>query len=123
VASVATRRRPRGHIETLPSGSFRAVVYTGADPLTGRGHQLKETHKTRAEAEKALTRMQHQVDTRQAPKSANTLGEAIAQWLEVAELEETTEDLIRLYVAPRLGAMQVSRLDVELLERLYAALG
>jgi hypothetical protein len=40
--------------------------------------------------------------------------------LEVAELEETTEDLIRLYVAPRLGAMQVARIDVELLERLYA---
>lgn len=124
MSSVATRRRPRGHIETLPSGSFRAVVYTGADPLTGRGHQLKETHRTRADAEKALTRMQHQVDTRQAPKSAITLGEAIAQWLEVTDLEETTrdryEDLIRLYVTPRLGAMQSGRLDVELLERLYA---
>jgi hypothetical protein len=26
------RRRPRGHIEQLPSGSFRAKVYAGIDP-------------------------------------------------------------------------------------------
>jgi hypothetical protein len=123
---VATRRRPRGHIETLRSGSFRAIVYAGVDPLTGRGHQLKGTYKTREEAEKALTRMQHQVDTRQAPKSAITVGEAMEQWLEIAALEETTrdryEDLIRLYVLPTFGEMQAGRLDAELLERFYARL-
>jgi hypothetical protein len=27
---------PRGHIHELPSGSFRAMVYAGIDPLTGR---------------------------------------------------------------------------------------
>jgi integrase len=50
------------------------------------------------------------------------VSEAVEQWLEVADLEETTrdryEDLIRLYIAPRLGVMQVGRLDVELLEML-----
>jgi hypothetical protein len=64
LAFMAARRRPRGHIETLPSGSYRAVVYTGVDPLTRRGHQLKETHASRDAAEKALTRMQHPLDTR-----------------------------------------------------------
>ena len=29
------RHRQRGHIETPPSGRFRAIVYAGIDPLTG----------------------------------------------------------------------------------------
>jgi len=28
-------RGPAGHIEQLPSGSWRVKVYAGADPLTG----------------------------------------------------------------------------------------
>jgi hypothetical protein len=27
---------PSGHIEQLPSGSWRAKVYAGKDPVTGR---------------------------------------------------------------------------------------
>ena len=34
------KRRTRGHIEQLPSGSFRAIVYGGIDPLTGREREL-----------------------------------------------------------------------------------
>ena len=33
----------RGHIEQLPSGSFRVHVYAGTDPVTGRPRRLKET--------------------------------------------------------------------------------
>jgi len=39
-------RRPRGYIEELPSGSYRAVVYAGTGPLTGRRRNLAETTKT-----------------------------------------------------------------------------
>jgi integrase len=49
-------RRARGHIETLPSGSFRAVVYSGAEPLTNKPRYIRETHKTHATAQVALTR-------------------------------------------------------------------
>lgn len=79
------RRRPRGHIRTLPSGSFQAIVYA-ADPLTGKERYLRETTKTYDAAEIALTRLQGQVDEDRHPKSAITLGQAIAQWLDVAEL-------------------------------------
>jgi integrase len=34
-------RVARGHVEQLPSGSFRAVVYAGVDPLTRRPVYLK----------------------------------------------------------------------------------
>jgi hypothetical protein len=33
----------RGHIERLPSGSFRVRVYAGKDPVTGKERVLKET--------------------------------------------------------------------------------
>jgi integrase len=120
------RRRHRGHVEQLPSGSFRAIVDAGTDLLSGRRAQLKETHPTRAEAETALTRMQRQVDEQQHPKSAITVNEAVDQWFEVADLEVTTreryEDLIRIYIRPTLGHLQAGRIDAELLERFYARL-
>ena len=43
--------------------------------------------------------------------------QAVAQWLEVAELEHRTreryDDLIRLYVLPTLGDLQAAKLDAE----------
>lgn len=58
------------------------------------------------------------------PKTAITVRQAIAQRLEVAELEDTTreryEDLIRLYILPTFGDLLASRVDAELLERFYA---
>jgi hypothetical protein len=36
---VATRR---GHIERLPSGSYRVHVYAGIDPVTRKPRQLKQ---------------------------------------------------------------------------------
>jgi integrase len=102
------------------------VAYVGLDPLTKEDVRLRETRKTRGDAEKALTALLRQVDERKAPKSAITVAEAMSKWMEVADLEETTrdryEDLIRLYVLPTFGEMQVARIDAELLERFYARL-
>lgn len=56
------KRRPRGHIAQLPSGSWRAVVYAGVDPLTGKQRQLRDTATTYEAAEIALTKLQRQVD-------------------------------------------------------------
>src|SRR5436309_2290250 len=80
------RRRARGHIEELPSGSFRASVYAGVDPLTGHWRYVRETTKTHDAAEVALTKLQRQVDEDRHPKSAITVGRAVEQWLEVARL-------------------------------------
>ena len=35
-------RRARGHIETVASGGFRAVVYSGADPLTNKPRYIDD---------------------------------------------------------------------------------
>jgi integrase len=86
------RRRTRGHIEPLPSGSFRAVVYAGADPLTSKPRYLRETHKTYDAAQVALTRLQGQVDEDRHPRTDITVRQALAQWLEVADLADTTRE-------------------------------
>lgn len=110
----------------ISSGSWRAVVYAGTDPLTGKARYLRETAKTHAAAEVALTRLQRQVDEDQHPKTAITVRQAITQWLEVAELEGTTreryDDLIRLYILPTFGDLPAGKLDAELLERFYSRL-
>ncbi|NWJ71520.1 hypothetical protein HX744_13515 [Pseudonocardia sp. ICBG1122] len=86
------KRRSRGYIEELPSGSFRAEVFAGIDPLTGKKRKLRETCKTHAEAKKALTKLQRQADENKQPKSSITVGQAVARWLEVAGLQPTTQE-------------------------------
>ena len=56
------RRRPRGHIEQLPSGKYRARVYAGLDPLTRKKRYLLQTAPTYEAAQKAATKLQQQVD-------------------------------------------------------------
>jgi len=87
---MATSPRRRGYIEALPSNRFRAVVYAGLDPLTGKRRNLTETAGTHAEAEVALTKLLRQVSEQRHPKSALMVAEAVAQWLDVAELQVTT---------------------------------
>jgi hypothetical protein len=41
--------RPRGEIETLPSGPLTVRVYAGIEALTGERHYLVETRARRAE--------------------------------------------------------------------------
>jgi len=123
---VPPRRRTRGHIESLPSGSFRAVVYAGADPLTRKPRYLRETHKSYDAARVALTKLQNQVDEDRHPRTDITVRQALRQWLEVADLADTTreryEDLIRLFILPAFGDQPADKLDARALDRFYARL-
>ena len=51
------RLGPSGHIEQLPSGSWRAKVYAGKDPLTGREIRFRRTRRTEVEAQIELGRL------------------------------------------------------------------
>jgi integrase len=93
------RRRARGHIRELPSGSFQAIVYVGKDTLTGKERYERETAKTYQAAEIALARLQVRVDEDRQPKSDLTVRQAIEQWLEVARLEDTTRCRSRAQLA------------------------
>src|SRR4051794_1840011 len=41
-AGSTRRKRQRGEIEPLPSGSFRVRVYAGIDPISRKRHYLTE---------------------------------------------------------------------------------
>lgn len=118
--------RLRGHIEERPNGTFRASVFAGRDLLTGRKRYLKQTHPTRKLAERALTKMQNDVDEQRHPRTSITLTQAIEQWLGVVRHEASTRErndqLIRLYIKPVLGGLQLAQVDAETLERFYARL-
>src|SRR6266542_3579915 len=109
----------------VTSGSV-GPVYAVTDLRAGRERYVCEAAGTCGAAEVALTRLRGQVDEDRHPKSAVTLGPAVAQWLEVAKLEDTTcerdEDLIRIYIGPTFGDLAAGKLDAELLERFYARL-
>jgi hypothetical protein len=46
-----------GHIERLPSGSWRVKVYAGKDPLTGREIRFRQTCKTKIAAQIELGKL------------------------------------------------------------------
>jgi hypothetical protein len=118
------RKRPRGTITQLPSGSFRVKVYAGVDAITGQPHYLRETARTPTEAEKVRTRLLSAVDERRAPRSQVTLGMLIDRWLEVADVEESTlhgyRSKVETHIRPTPGQIKLSKMDAELLETFYA---
>ena len=80
----------RGHIEQLPSGSFRVHVYAGTDPVTGRQRRLRETCPDDATAAATLGRLLNEADGGRSPDRAATLGQALDKYLEVADLERSS---------------------------------
>jgi integrase len=120
-AAATSRSGPNG-----VKGRYRAVVYAGTDPLTGKPRYLRKSADTHALAQVELTKLLKSVDDQQHPKSDITVDEAITRWLDVAELQDTTrqryEGLVRLYIQPTFGKRNMAKLDAELLERFYARL-
>src|ERR1700753_559223 len=55
--SLAMSVTPSGHIEELPSGSFRVNVYVGTDPITRKRVYLRETAKDPVQAQIVLGRL------------------------------------------------------------------
>jgi hypothetical protein len=102
-----------GHVEVLKS-AFRAVVYAGKDPITGRKSYLKETHPTRDLVVQAKERLVAQVEADRIPDQSATLDHLLRRWLEVADHElstrETNEGYIRRTLGPAPGDMQLRKL-------------
>ncbi|HET9656318.1 MAG TPA: hypothetical protein VFP72_13255 [Kineosporiaceae bacterium] len=112
-------------------------VYAGLDALTGERHYLTEVvpagPKAAAEAERVRTRLLSQVDERRNPKTRATLNqlldrymEVLDVYMEVLDVEPTTKRRyeldIRRRLRPVLGRLPLSRIEPDLVERLYAPL-
>jgi len=119
-------RTGTGHLERLPSGSYRVIVYSGIDPLTGRQLRHRQTAKTEQQARIVLGRLLEQAVSGQRPGSDVTVAEVFDRYMSVAELEpstrETYEGYIRRTILPALGSMELRKVRGPVLDTFYARL-
>jgi len=117
---------PTGHIEQLPSGSYRAEVYGGTDPITRRRIRLRKTAKTLPAAQVELGRLIALASAGRRPESARTVAELMDRYAEIAEWDLSTrtsnESHIRRIIKPALGHMEIRKVRGPLLDQLYARL-
>jgi integrase len=101
-------------------------MYAGVDPLTGKRLYLTDSTTDEAEARRILTRFRAEVDEQRNARTRAVFSAAIAEWLKVHELEETTregyEAYTRNYINPALGDEPVSKISARVLEQFYAEL-
>ncbi len=115
-----------GHIEQLPSGSFRVHVYVGIDQITRRRIYLRDTAKTMTDAQIVLGRLLEQAQAGKEPESGATVAQLIDQYSAVAEWELSTragfESHIRRTIEPALGHLKVRKVRGPILDTLYTRL-
>lgn len=90
-----------GHIELLPSGSYRVRVYFGVDPVTGKERRVKRTVKTEAKAAAELASLLRAAEAGNAPDDAATLALALERYLEVTDLSVSTRATNETYIRVR----------------------
>jgi integrase len=83
---------PSGHIEELPSGSFRVHVYVGTDPITRRRVYLRETAKDLTKAQIALGKLLEQALAGKEPESGATVRQLLEQYMPLADWDVSTRE-------------------------------
>ena len=129
-ASQPRRRKQRGSIDTLSSGSLRVRVYAGKDPVSGKRHDLIEVippgPKAVARAEETRTRLLNQVDERRNPRTSATVNQLFDRYLSTIDVGRNTRraytGYLRIHVRPIVGKLKAGSLDAEALDSLYAEL-
>ena len=119
-------RVAKGYVEQLPSGSWRARVYAGIDPLTRREIRLKATAKTEQQAHIELGRLLKQASKAARPESGATWPSC---WTSTRRSRHgtcprgrPTRDSSAAPSSPPSGTMKVRKVRGPILDKLYAEL-
>jgi integrase len=116
----------KGHIERLPSGSFRVVVFAGYDPVTRRRSYFKSTVKTEAQARIEVGKLLEKASDGRQPESGVTIASLMNEYAAIAEWDvstrQTNEGFIRRTIKPALGHLEVRKVRGPVLDQLYARL-
>ena len=84
-------KKSPGHIEQLPSGSWRVKVYGGTDPLTGCEIRLRKTCKTERAEQIELGKLLEQATAGGEPETNATVTELMDQYAAVVDWDLSTE--------------------------------
>ena len=121
----------RGHIKKRGKNSYSIVISTGRDPATDKyKYQWTSVKGTKKEAEKRLAELLHQLDNGTLIKPGKvTVGEYLERWLrEYAKPNlsprgfERYASIIRRYLIPEMGSIQLTQLKPEHIQRHYSAM-
>ena len=83
-------REPTGHIQRLPSGSYRVSVYAGTDPLTRRPIRLRATAKTETQARIELGKLLEKARDGRSPETGVTMGKLLDEYASIAQWDMST---------------------------------
>lgn len=126
----ADSARRRGSVRQR-GDSLQVRLYAGPDPVTGKDTYLTATVRgtdkaARGKANDKLAEFRAQVLKQRAVSTTATVGYAIDEWMRTTELEDSTRDTYRGYIArtirPAIGGIALNKISARILETLYAEL-
>lgn len=134
VPSPARRRRPRGNVYVLPSGSIRVTVYGGRHRPADRqaaaaardGHATRHRGGDRARGAEGAHQTAEPGRRASQPADRGDGDQLLDRWLDVIDIEKKTRagyvGKIEKHIRPTLGQLAVGKVKVETIEALYAHL-
>jgi hypothetical protein len=119
-------REPTGHIERLPSGSYRVSVYAGTDPLSRRPIRFRATARTETQARIELGKLLEKARDGRSPEAGVTMAKLLDEYAPLAQWDvstrQTNEGFIRRTLNPAIGHLKIRQVNGGIVDKLYARL-